>query len=362
VGIQQNGANIETLRLGLYDGAASGFTFIHEAGQSFTYSVDDQSVIELNVSGDNFSIVPKKAGTATITALVGGVSEATLTVTVEDNSSVSAIWLETNKSISNNAILNAEAKVAYGFSVETVPAGDYEVTLSNNTAGAVYTKSTDASQYPNTLRAVDAGSVKVTITAASKSLTFTVNFEKAEEHFDFYMDPACTEVAEPMVAVEAGKTVTIYTSAPVSSWDTSLMDGSQVVSQTSTSITIKAVTVDTISTITAIDENGEDYFFDVYVTGEEEPATDLAVVITGNVSNASRGALVKFTATATGGAGGYTYEYVISSNNKEERIHAADTSTVCRYKMATTGTKYVTVIVTDANGDVATDTFAITVK
>jgi len=363
VGIRQNGASVETLKTGLYDGEVSGFTFIHEAGQSFTYSVDNTNVIELKVSGDNFSIVPKAAGTAIITALVGGVSEATLKVTVEDNSSVSATWLETNKGINNNAVLNGETGVAYGFTVETVPAGDYTVTLSDNTANAVYTKSTDAGQYPNVLKATSAGSVKVTITAASKSLSFTVKFEKGEEYFDFFMDKNCTEVAEPMVAVEAGKTVTIYTNYPVSNWDT-LMDGAQVVSRTSTSITIKAVTVDTISTITATDENGEEYFFDIYVIGEEEvePTTDLAVVITGNVSSASRGALVKFTATATGGAGGYTYEYIMSSNNKVERIHAADTSTVCRYKMANTGTKYVTVIVTDANGDVATDTFAITVK
>lgn len=365
VGIQKDGADVESLKLGLYDGEVSGFTFIHEAGQSFNYSVDNESVIGLNVSGDNFSITPKAAGTATITAVVAGVSEATLKVTVEDNSSVSAVWYETNKNITNNAVFNAEAGITYGFGVETVPAGDYDVTLSDNTAEAVYAKSEDPSQYPNTLKATKEGSVKVTIKAASKSLMFTVNFAKAEVYFDFYMDQACTEVAEPMVAVEAGKTVTIYTSLPVGSWDTSLVDGAQVVSQTKTSITIKAVTVDSLSTITALDEDGAELsFFDVYVTGEgeEEPETDLAVTLTADASSVSAGKLVKFTAKATGGAGDYTYKYVITSNAKEERIHAASTSTTCRYKMAKAGTKVVTVIVTDANGDVATASFTVTVR
>lgn len=365
VGILKDGENVEKLTMGLYDGTVSGFSFVHEAGQSFTYSVDKNGIIEMNVSGDNFTVTPVGAGTATIKALVGGVSEATLTITVEDNSSVSAVWLENGKNITNNAVLNGEAGIAYGFSVETVPAGNYEVELTNNTAGAVYEKSTDPSQYPNTLKAANEGSVKVTIKAASKSLMFTVNFAKAEVYFDFYMDANLTEVAEPMVAVEKGKTVTIYTSLPVGSWDTSLVDGIQIVSQTNNSITFKANTVDSISTIVALDADGVELsFFDVYVTGEGsgEAESDLKVTLTGSSSNVTKGSLVKFTANATGGEGAYKYQYVVRYAGKEARIHAASTSTTCRYLMSKAGTREVTVIVTDDAGNVATASYTVTVR
>lgn len=368
VGIQKDGVDVTTAQLGLYDGAVSGFSFVHEYGQSFEYSVDNRNIIDVNiVNGDNFTITPKAVGTATITAVVGGAAKASLTVTVTDNSSISAVWYETNQTINNNAVLNAEAGISYGIGVVTVPAGDFMVNLTNNTAGAAYVKSTDPAQYPLTLKAASEGSVKVTLTAGSKSVAFTVHFAPAQVYFDFYMDQACTEAAEPLVAVDAGKTVTVYTSLPVGSWDTSLAAGAQVVSQTKTSITIKGLEVDSISTITALDEDGAEMtFFDVYVTGEgsvdPDPEDGLYVTLTGNAAAASVGQLVKFTAKATGGTGDYTYRYVIAYDAKEEHIHAANTSTNCYFKMAKSGTKVVTVIVTDSNGDVATASYTVTVR
>lgn len=90
--------------------------------------------------------------------------------------------------------------------------------------------------------------------------------------------------------------------------------------------------------------------------------SDLEVTLEGNAFGVYTGSLVKFTASADGGAGGYTYKYVIRYDGKEERIHAADTSMVCRYKMAKPGTKEVIVIVTDEEGVEATASYVVTVR
>lgn len=364
VGIQKDGENVEKLTMSLYEDVVSGFTFIHEAGQSFSYSVDKQNIIEVKASGDSFTVKPLAAGTARITAIVGGVSEATLDITVKDDASVSAVWLENGKEITNNAVLNAEAGIAYGFSVKALPAAKATVSVTSNTAGAEVVESSDPSQYPYTLKAKQEGSAKINISANGKNLTFTVNFAKAEVYFDFYMDANLTEVAEPMIAVEKGKTVTVYTSLPVGSWDTSDAKGITIVNQNNkTSITFTADTVDSISTIVALDADKVAIsFFDVYVTGEETGESDLDVTLTASSSNVNKGSLVKFTAKATGGEGGYKYQYVVKYAGKEAHIHAAETSTVCRYLMSQSGAREVVVIVTDAKGNVATASYTVTVR
>jgi len=267
--IQKNGTAITSYDLGLNEGTASGFSFVYEAGGTYTYSVSDSSIVKLTKSGDTFTLTPVKAGTATITAICNEVSSTTLTVNVVDDSTLAAQWYDTGAVIANNATLSGQATVTYGFGVEAYP-DNYTVTLSNNTANAVYSSSSVQGQYPNSIVAANEGSVRVTIAGATKTLAFTVNFTAAPEPvFGFYTDSACTTEAEPMVAIEAGKTATIYANEAVASWKVE-GTGASISAKTSTSVTIAATTVDSIVTVRALAADGTELgWFDVYVTTSE---------------------------------------------------------------------------------------------
>ena len=289
--IQRNGTAVSNVSIGYNEGTASGFSFVYESGYSYTYKVDGDA-ITVNKSGDNFTITPVAIGTATITATCNEVSSTTLTVTVVDDSTLTAQWYDTGATIANGAKLSGQATVVYGFGVEAFP-DNYTVALSNNTANATYASSTVSGQYPNSIVAANEGSVTVTISGAVKTLSFTVNFTAAPEPvFGFYTDAACKVEAEPLVDVQAGATVTIYANESVASWN--VAGNGVTYTSNANSITITGVTVDTLATVTAKDASGAELgWFDVYVTvGEtvdtepEEPVVlpDAFVFKVGNVN------------------------------------------------------------------------------
>lgn len=105
---------------------------------------------------------------------------------------------------------------------------------------------------------------------------------------------------------------------------------------------------------------GKTTTFTLHVTTPAE--SDLTVTLTSDKFEVGVGKLMNFTTSASGGAGNYTYEYVIRYSGKEEHIHATKTSSICRYKMAKPGTKEIAVTVTDDNGNKATGSCTVTVK
>ncbi|MDR1563579.1 MAG: hypothetical protein LBS74_01295 [Oscillospiraceae bacterium] len=266
IDIKKNGTKITTDSISLWQGAVSGYSLTYLGGTtSDAVTATPNDVVTITKTGLNFTVTPLKAGTATVNFKGNDVTDNIVTFTVTDDSTVVAQWFATGQDINNGSTFTAAAGKAYGFGVDAFPATQ-NVVVSVVSGPATITQSSVSGQYPYSVKSTTPNSSAVIkIQGATKSIQFTVNF--TDLVFDFFTDSNSANVAEPLVQVPVNGEVTIYTNKPVTNW---ALEGTGVtkVSNTTTSITLKGITVDTITKITASDASGQLGWFDAYVIGE----------------------------------------------------------------------------------------------